>query len=1011
MVVSDRRNRQNHRRRFSRCEGSSGRLRDEVVAVQPVPLGVALREHRRRAGLTQQELAVRAGVSVRALRELEQDRVRHPHQRSVQQLMTTLGLLDLERPASAATVTQPGDPHGDDGPVWIGVLGPLAVRHGGVAVDPGTAKVRSLLGLLAIQPGDLVARDEIVDGLWGERPPATCLALVHTYVARLRRRLEGGHHGSDAAPAVVLDHGGYRLRADVDGLDVLRFTQLAGRAHDASVAGSHAAACDTFAQPLAVWRGPVLADLSLRLRQHPAAVGLAQRRIAAALAWADLATQIGRGEQVIELLRRLAGDEPLHEELHARLMLALTSCGQQAAALGLFADLRARLVEELGVEPGPRVHDVYLRILRQQVAPAVDATSAVAGAAGRRTGSGKDRVPPQQLPLDLPGFTGREEQLAQLDGLLPGAGQPATTVIIASVSGTAGVGKTALAVHWAHRVRSRFRDGSLFANLRGHDPTGAPVPPAEVLDGFLRALGVRPALIPPSVEERAGLFRTLLNNRRMLIVLDNAGMSEQVRWLLPGAVGCLVVITSRSELSGLVVRSGAHRVPVGLLSESDALALLRQVIGPDRLAAEPAAAVELTRQCAYLPLALRLAAERAGRHPHLTLADLTRELADEYDRLDLLAAEDDETTAVRAVFSWSYRALTPLAARMFRRLGLHPGPEISFAAVAVLNDATRQQTRRVLETLTSVHLVQEIARDRYHLHDPLDLPAVAEKPTGFAGTKAALEWCERERANLVAATRCAAQAGLVDIAWKLPFTLWSYFTVRKRWNDWIQSHQVGLAAVRDGRDRYGEACLLTSIANAYRDIRRFDAAFAHFQQAISLSREIGDRWLEAAALILLDIAQRDLRQFDTAIDCCQDALAIFAVVDDPWGKAWAFYNIGETYRDLGHYAQAIDYSGQALAWFGQINDPWGTGWSLSSIAQTLRHLHRLDEATDYCKKALSAAREVGNRQGEALALYTLGKIQHDAGHTASGRRSWRQALAIFEELGAPQAAEVRTRLR
>lgn len=412
-----------------------------------------MREHRRRAGLTQQELALRAGVSVRALRELEQGRVRHPHQRSVQQLMTTLGLSELDRPASAPDVRQPGRAY--DGPLWIGVLGPLAVRHGGVPVDAGSAKVRSLRGLLAIQPGDLLARDEIVDALWGERPPATCLALVHTYVARLRRRrLEVGHHGSNAVPAVVLDHGGYRLQVDADGLDLLRFTQLAGRAHDATVAGNHAAACDMFAQALAEWRGPVLADLSLRLRQHPAAVALTQRRMAAGLAWADLATQIGRGEQVIELLRRFAGDEPLHEELHARLMLALTSCGQQAVALRLFADLRARLVEELGVEPGARVRDVYLRILRQQVAPAVDATSAAASTAGWRTGAWKVRIPPQQLPLDLPGFTGREEQLAQLDGLLTGAGQAATTVIIASVSGTAGVGKTALAVHWAHRVRS-----------------------------------------------------------------------------------------------------------------------------------------------------------------------------------------------------------------------------------------------------------------------------------------------------------------------------------------------------------------------------------------------------------------------------------------------------------------------------------------------------------------------------------------------------------------------------
>jgi DNA-binding SARP family transcriptional activator/tetratricopeptide (TPR) repeat protein/DNA-binding XRE family transcriptional regulator len=1002
-----------------------------VVALRPDEVA----EFRRRARLTQRDLAMLAGLSVRAVRDIEHGRVRRPQRRSVQRLADALGVpANDDRPAASAA--HPAR----DVSLRVGVLGPLTVRRGETRIDIGSVKVRSLLGLLAVQPGHLVTRDEIVDALWGGRPPRTSGDQLHSHVARLRRLLDDLQRG-DATLAVVSTGGGYRLDGPPDAVDVLCFARLTNQAEAAQVAGDRRAAADLLARALEQWRGPVLAGLD-RLSNHPAATAVSQRRLAAAMAWADLAIELGQAEDVIEQLATLAHDEPLHEGLQARLMLAMAGAGQRAAALRLFADTRDRLVDELGIEPGAEMQVAHLRILREQPS----AATLAGGGAGV----------PQQLPLDLHGFTGRDRELAGLDAMLTRTGTPAT-VVIASVCGMAGVGKTALAVHWAHRVRDRFRDGTLFVNLRGYDPVGVPVRPDEALDGFLHALGVPPERIPRTVEERAALFRSQLHHRRMLVLLDNAATSEQVRWLLPGSAGCLVVVTSRGTLSGLTARYDACRLSVDLLPPRDARALLRRVIG-GRVDDEPTAAAELARLCGRLPLALRLAAERAGTHRTLTLAELTHELRDEYDRLDLLAAADDEETTLRAVFSWSYAALAPAAARMFRLLGLHPGPEISLPAAAALCATEKRQTRRLLETLAGVHLLQESAPDRYRFHDllrmyardrahadeppverddavrrvldwylhtadsadrllmprrrrvPLDPPSTVTQPVPFASAGAALGWCEKERANLVAATRCAAVNQLSDIAWKLPLLLWSYFTVRKRWTDWIATHELGLAATRASHDRHGEAHLLTGLAHAHRDVRDFDTAFTHFERAVSLAREIGDPWVEAAAQNLLGIAWRDVRRFEDALSCCRAALAIFEELDDPWGKAWSLYNLGEICADLRRHGDAITYTRQALALFTAIDDPWGTGWSLSILAHTHRRLHRFDQATEYCHRALAASRHIGNRQGEALALYNLGKIQHDTGRTDRARESWHQALSIFEELGAPQATEVRARL-
>jgi len=347
---------------------------------------------------------------------------------------------------------------------------------------------------------------------------------------------------------------------------------------------------------------------------------------------------------------------------------------------------------------------------------------------------------PRQLPMDVPYFTGRASEITQLDGVLmtQTADDRPRAVVISAIDGTAGVGKTALAVHWAHQVQHRFPDGQLHINLRGYD-AGPAVTPDEALNRFLRALGVSSARIPTELDERAALYRSLLVGRRMLILLDNAATSQQVRPLLPGSPGCQVVVTSRSSLSGLVVREGARRITLDALRPDDALVLLRQLIGPNRTDAERPAAAELARLCAFLPLALRIAAERAASSPHTTLADLVRELTDEHHRLELLAT-DDEATTVRAVFSYSYGNLDPDHARAFRLLSLHPGPDISTPAAAALIGVSLTCARQLLDALRHAHLIESVSHDRYRFHDLLRL---------YATERANVEETEQDRTTAI----------------------------------------------------------------------------------------------------------------------------------------------------------------------------------------------------------------------------------------------------------------------
>ena len=692
--------------------------------------GELLHTYRLKAGLTQQELARRAGLSVRAVRTIERGEIGQPRQESVRRLAAGLGLSETDRGQFAANAEERRLP----ALLRVELLGPLAAWRGDIRVDPGGALRRRLLGALALRPGYTVSRDELIDLLWDDHPPRTAASALHVCVGQLRAALEPGRAPRGAPEVVVRVHDGYRLELGAEQVDLTCFDHCLAVA----LGRQPSAALDQYDQALGLWRGPVLADCGDRLRTHPAAVAAAGRRIAAVCAAADLAVAEDQPARALPWLRGLLAEEPLHEGLHARLILALSASGGRAEALGHYIRARQVLIDELGVEPGPELTAAHRAALGQdRGAPKATAAAAVPEA-------GVDTEPhprpvPRQLPSDVPAFTGRAAELADIGRRLTGAadGEEGTTATIFTVSGTAGVGKTALAVHWAHQAARQFPDGQLFVNLRGYDP-GQPMTAADALAGFLHALGVPGQDMPLEESDRAAHYRSLLAGRRMLVVLDNAGDVEQVRPLLPGSPRCAVFVTSRDSLAGLVARDGAQRIDLDLLPQKDAVGLLRTLIGA-RVDADPEAAAALASRCSRLPLALRVAAELAAARPATSLTDLAGELADQGQRLDVLEADSDPRTAVRAVFSWSYQHLDPAAARMFRLAALHPGPDLDSCAAAALTLSGASQARKLLDQLTRVHLIQPAGPGRYGLHDLL---------RAYAAEQAAADGEEERRAAL-----------------------------------------------------------------------------------------------------------------------------------------------------------------------------------------------------------------------------------------------------------------------
>ncbi|WP_308167963.1 AfsR/SARP family transcriptional regulator [Catellatospora tritici] len=577
------------------------------------------------------------------------------------------------------------------------VLGSIRVVRAGAELPLGARQQRLVLALLLARAGSPVSLDELVSLLWDEEAPVNSVNVVHRHIGVLRRLLEPGLPTRAAGRHILRELSGYRLRADEESLDLLRFRSLSRLASRRLQDGDPESALRHSLDGLRLWRGRCAAGLEPASRLHPAFLAVEAERAQAVREAADAAERCGRLGAVLAPLRQVAEQHPLDESLQSRLLLALAADGRQAEAVEMYRVVRRRLTEDLGVEPGEELREAYDRLLHQRTRP-------------ERTES--PLLPrPAQLPPDLPSFTGRDDLIA---GARAAVARPGGPTVLA-IDGMPGIGKTALAVRLAHEFAADYPDGQLYVDLRGYDGWGPVMSPAEALRGFLGSLGVSQDSIPVELHAQAGMYRSRLAGRRVLVVLDNCRDAEQIRHLLPGSAGCLVIVTSRSRLSALLTTVGAHPLPVGLPSVGEARAMLSGLLGAGRVAADPAAVDAVVTGCGRLPLALAVAAARAVSLPPTPLAQLAADLAQAPGSLDGFGS-DDPQTGLRAGFSWSYRALSAPAARLFRLLPLLPGPDVSVAGAAALAGVALRVARVLLGELSRAHLVSEDAPGRYRTH-------------------------------------------------------------------------------------------------------------------------------------------------------------------------------------------------------------------------------------------------------------------------------------------------------
>lgn len=991
-------------------------------------LGEMLLAYRKRTGVTQRELAGRAGVGIRTLRDIEQGTVRRPHARSVRRLAEAAGLsiaeLESLQEAGESRPRHPGDPV-----LRIELLGPLTVRVRGRAADLKPPMQRRLLGLLALQANRVVTDTEIVDFLWGEEIPATYPNLVHTHVSRLRRFLSGGGAGEEL---ISRTGAGYRLTLASGQSDLLDFADLVARAAAHRDAGRTGDAEHAYEQALSSWRGQPLADLAPHALHHPVVVAVCQQRLAAVLDYADLALGRGRHQAALERLRDVLPAEPLHEGLNARIVLALAASGQRAAALRCFDDLRDRLRDDLGIEPGPELREAHARALGQETPAGTPAPPPP----GPRPGA-----VPAELPADIATFTGRERQIEQLTAYLTAADAHPGAARLAVISGTAGVGKTSLAVHWSHHVRHRFPDGQLFYNLHGYSDSAAKTA-ADALGSFLTALGTPPANVPLDVDARISLFRTMTADRRLLLVLDNVTSPDQVRPLLPANPHSAVVVTSRNDLSGLTVHDDALIVELGVLNGEDAVALLTRLLGASTPDASPGPLEELAHLCAHLPLALRIAAANISRGAYGTVREYLTALR-AGDRIAELAIDDTRSTAVEAAFALSYAALPPRSARLFRLIGLVPGVDFTLDAAAALSGSTVAGTRQELTRLAGAHLVDRYEPGRYRFHDllrlyaaeraaeeehpddvakarqrlydwyllnvraaveqshphwvrlPLGATAEGVTPASFADSASASGWLAAEHRNLVAAVHQAARSGPRQAAWLLTDAMRGHFWASGSMSDWLSCAQAAVTVAEEEGDVPGMAAAMLALANAHAFQGRHDA-LSLFIRARSLADQGG--WQEGTAAIRNNIAGYHVRagQLDEAARCLAEGIEL----DEEAGRLGMLgikhINLAQVYARMGRLDSALSHLNRGL----ELH-PDTDGMTALNLGEVCYLQGRFDDALRHLHRALSLSKEAGAHAVELHSLAYLADVHCDLGRYEAALAHGERALLRSRDIADP----------
>jgi DNA-binding SARP family transcriptional activator len=952
----------------------------------------------------------------------------------------------------------------------FGVLGPVRAWRGRELLATGSPQQRALLAALLLREGRTATASELIDALWGDDPPPRALAAIRTYASRLRKVL---------SPGVLLsESGGYALRLrDARSLDLASAQELTSEAEKAKNSGDLRHARHVLNEALALWDGEPLASVpgpyadTQRTRLEEWRLQLLESRL-------DMDLEQGCHAEAVSELTALTAAHPLRERLRELLMLALYRSGRQAEALAVYADTRRLLADELGVDPRPGLKELQQRILRadsglaEPSAPAQEPSSAP--------------VRPAQLPATVPDFTGRAAFAAELSKVLASA--EGRVMAVSALAGIGGVGKTTLAVHVAHQARGAFPDGQLYVDLQGAGPRAAE--PETVLGSFLRALGTADSAIPDSLEERAGLYRSVLDGRRVLVLLDNAKDAAQVRPLLPGTEGCAALVTSRVRMVDL---AGAHLVDLDVMSPEEALLLFTKIVGEERVASEREAALDVVAACGFLPLAIRIAASRLAARRTWTVSVLAAKLADERRRLDELQAGD---LAVKATFELGYGQLEPAQARAFRLLGLADGPDISLAAAAAVLDLPLKETENLLESLVDTSLLESAAPGRYRYHDLVRLYARAcaerdEHPPSerdaamsrlldfYLATVSGVYLIERPGDRLVDHLEHAEYPGLT-------------FADRHDAQDWLYSEAVCLLACVRQAVRPGTLRRAVDILWAAVDLAESGANSKEFEAVAALLRgvaqEAGDPHTEARALTALAfVHQHNGSRFDVAIQEAEQATELARVADDPltgcWssnisgvialyqnrndageehltraienfralgdrpGEASALCNLSRIHLATGRTATAVELARQGTTMYDDMGHALKGANGRYALGLALTQSGKLTEATECLNEALRVFRDSRQRLWEGMTMFRLaeldlaarrpaqaaanaemaltllrgigGEWRHGNALTVLGRAlnrigqldraqvCWREALALFEALGAPEADEVR----
>ncbi|MFD7815443.1 BTAD domain-containing putative transcriptional regulator [Streptomyces sp. NPDC059785] len=947
-----------------------------------------------------------------------------------------------------------GPASAEENSLRLAILGPLRVWRQGAELHLGPPKQQSVLALLLVQAGQPVPLHHLVDSLWGDDPPERAVNVVHRHVGALRRLLEPGLTQRSDAHVLVRAAGGYRLDVGEDAVDLLRFRRLRDAGQEAVESDRPGEAADLLLQALSLRRGPTAASLPPGLRSHTDFAGVDAEFLRAAQAAAAAALASGRTEQALPLLRQAAQEDSLNEALQAGFIRVLAAEGFTAQALEQFQRIRTRLADELGVDPGPELRAAQAHVLRGTASPADDTPPATSAAPAHG-----DRSPalvrPAQLPADLRVFTGRREEIEHLDSLLTAGTHTAVTI-----GGTPGVGKTTLALHWAHRTARRFPDGQLYINLRGYDPAGDPLTPSMAICYFLESLGIPSERIPSGLDSQTALYRSVLARRRCLIVLDNARNAEQVRPLLPGNPACFTVVTSREQLTGLVASAGASLLNVDVLTVADAFDFLTRRLGRARVERSREAALAIVEHCGRLPLTLAIVCARAGSRPTAPLADIASELERSRDSLQAftLSGASDPVTDTRSVFSWSYRALTGHAADAFRRLWLSPSHTVSLQAAASLTGLPMRRTRQVMSELHRASLWIEYRSGHYSTHELLKkfsqelsraedaegvvegarqrlydhylhtahnassainthrehptLPAAAPgtQVMTFAGNAYAADWLHHEMPALHAIAVRDADNGAGVRPWRLAAVLELILDRSGRRQEQTEIQSAALLAAQRAGDTRGQAQMHRSLGFALGRTGQRAQAANHLGKALEFFSEEGDLLGEALSHRYMAFLKNAGEAHGEALTHYEAALALYRKAHHEIGIASVTNEVGWTRILMRDYEGAVEHCRQAVQIAHRIGNLNVEAASWDSLGVAHHRLGREPEALRALHRALGHYRSLNDAYLIADTLVHIGNV-HSPASPDKARQSWTEALAILDSLGHPEGDLIRERLK